>query len=581
MMDAGQTEGAFDRRERRALLAETQGVAVEHRTRSGGGLAYVLLAAMLPALTTTAYIVQPRFAREPLPIGFALDDSWIHAMYARTIVEGRPFEYRPGVRSNGTTAPLYALVVAGVAAFTHEYFYTLHGVNIALMALFGSLLYAVLRQFGLPAIAAVVGVGLIAISWPLPWGGAAGMEIPLTLVLAALLVWLHQREAAGGRTAGWLTSPVLALLCMTRPEFCALWPLLELDRGVIRLRTPAAERRPRPLPRFLLRITLFATFFAPYAVFNYQCNGTFVVNTLQTSVGDRSFLEVAARGDYRTLWSRFASAGPRAVRQFVNTVRLDDNLPLVLLSVVGAVLWLRPRAARPRAFDSLIVPLIALAVPFCIGVVTGELRQAQAQRTLHGEITFLLVGGVLGLHALGSLAQGAALGATVLTVGRRYAAVLVLGIGVCLAWLNDAQRWRLHEYGLCVKNIQDCQVHLGHWVAEHVPDGETVATCDIGAIAFFGNRPVLDTQGLIDPDMLPFRDPGNGLAEELRRRGVRWAIIFPNWHPDLAGSPLFTERIRVIVEDNVVCYGDLMIVYEAAGPPSDSAAAEKSIAART
>ena len=50
---------------------------------------------------------------------------------------------------------------------------------------------------------------------------------------------------------------------------------------------------------------------------------------------------------------------------------------------------------------------------------------------------------------------------------------------------------------------------------------------------------------------------------------MRWVIVFPKWHHDFSETPLYAERYRVHVEDNLICYGDVMVVYEAVdGPPS-------------
>jgi hypothetical protein len=316
-----------------------------------------------------------------------------------------------------------------------------------------------------------------------------------------------------------------------------------------------------------LRLLLFGAMFTPYAAFNYQCNGTFFTNSLQTVVGERSILQAFHDHDWPEILRRFTVEGPRAVRKYVNTVLAFHNKPLAVAGIVGIVLWLRGRERRPRALDSLLVPAVALALPYCIGVVTRQLRLVQAQRTLHGEIVFVMIIGVLGIHVLASLAQGSSLRRAPRAVGRRYAAVLLIAALAGAAWIASEQRWAVLDYGIAVKNIQDCEVHLGKWVAQNVPEGEPVATCDIGAIAFFGRRPVVDTQGLIDPDLIPLRHPGRGLPEELRRRGVRWVIVFPKWHQDISETPLYTERYRVHVGDNLVCYGDVMIVYEAVDDP--------------
>ncbi|UCG32368.1 MAG: hypothetical protein JSU68_11955, partial [Phycisphaerales bacterium] len=47
------------------------------------------IAVLAPLATAGLYFQATRAAG--VDIGFPLDDSWIHAQYSRTIVEGRPF----------------------------------------------------------------------------------------------------------------------------------------------------------------------------------------------------------------------------------------------------------------------------------------------------------------------------------------------------------------------------------------------------------------------------------------------------------------------------------------------------------
>jgi hypothetical protein len=113
-----------------------------------------------------------------------------------------------------------------------------------------------------------------------------------------------------------------------------------------------------------------------------------------------------------------------------------------------------------------------------------------------------------------------------------------------------------------VKNIQEIHVTMGRWLAANRPEDDVVAVNDVGAIAYFSDRRILDLEGLVSPEVLPYR----GLAD----RGLRVVndmkpdviAIFPHWYPEIAASPAFREIHRVHVMDNLVSAGDTMIVYE-------------------
>lgn len=55
-----------------------------------------------------------------------------------------------------------------------------------------------------------------------------------------------------------------------------------------------------------------------------------------------------------------------------------------------------------------------------------------------------------------------------------------------------------------VLNINDQHVVIGKYVNEHTPPGSVIATHDIGALAYFGDRPVVDMIGLVTPELSPF-----------------------------------------------------------------------------
>ena len=60
----------------------------------------------------------------------------------------------------------------------------------------------------------------------------------------------------------------------------------------------------------------------------------------------------------------------------------------------------------------------------------------------------------------------------------------------------------LDTYASEVKNINDLQVRTAHWIEEHTAPDALIATNDIGAIAFFSRRFILDTEGLVSPDAI-------------------------------------------------------------------------------
>jgi hypothetical protein len=149
----------------------------------------------------------------------------------------------------------------------------------------------------------------------------------------------------------------------------------------------------------------------------------------------------------------------------------------------------------------------------------------------------------------------AALGKGVRPHAAALAAVLAAGV---IALQPVAER-----YAWGVQNINGMQVHLGRWLDAHTPKSATLAVNDIGAIAFFSRRSVIDLMGLVTPDILPYRREGEaGVMRYVAQRCPDYVVIFPAWFPRLSErrdlvSPVYAVRL----ERNEVAGGPEMVVY--------------------
>ncbi len=119
------------------------------------------------------------------------------------------------------------------------------------------------------------------------------------------------------------------------------------------------------------------------------------------------------------------------------------------------------------------------------------------------------------------------------------------------------------RYGWAVQNINAMQVHLGRWVDVHLPKRARIAVNDIGAIAYFSRREVIDLMGLVTPEIIPYRRQGEaGVLRYLLETCPDHVIIFPAWFPQIASSVALLEPVyRVRLERNEVAGAPEMVVY--------------------
>jgi len=86
---------------------------------------------------------------------------------------------------------------------------------------------------------------------------------------------------------------------------------------------------------------------------------------------------------------------------------------------------------------------------------------------------------------------------------RRLVWVCVLGNVLVL----DLRQGR--DYAANVADINQMHVAMGQWLAANTPAEAVVATNDIGAIAYFSERRLLDIVGLATPEMLGYLQRGD------------------------------------------------------------------------
>jgi hypothetical protein len=120
-------------------------------------------------------------------------------------------------------------------------------------------------------------------------------------------------------------------------------------------------------------------------------------------------------------------------------------------------------------------------------------------------------------------------------------------------------------YARNVRSIHRLDVALGRWVDAHVPRGASIAVNDIGAIAFFGKRRLVDAVGLATPELAPYSSPRNlRKLGAIRRLRPSHFVIFPSWFHEWTRLPSLMRPVhRLRVEDRTILGDDEAVVYAA------------------
>lgn len=488
--------------------------------------------------------------------GFPLDDSWIHLHFARNLAEGAGFSFNPGRPVAGSTAPLWTLLLAlGVKAFGASVL-VVKAIGVAGTLAAGIVTRRAAAAWGAPdPLALAAGVGLV---WagPMVWGAFSGMEVPLAALLVAAALLAHARGSAGW-TATWG-----ALASVARPEALLLVPLLALARPLTRRRLAAFG---------LVTVVVLA----PMVAFTLATVGAPLPATAAAKIEGGLIGWLA--GLHEPLARTFLSRPWEFLAEWIGWLTRTHWLlpPLALLAMVLA--WRRPGAALGIPALALVVhPLgMALLAPY-----RGPAFQEGRYSAHLLPLAMIVIAAAIGAGSHLSQAthdwhwpRGTRYnsglrkkrpGFGLPGFPARVAVPLFFSLYFLLGLATVPAAATRYAWG--VQNINAMQVHLGRWVDAHLPKNARLAVNDIGAIAYFSRREVIDLMGLVTPDIIPYRRRGEaGVIEYVRAACPDYVIIFPAWFPAMAARADLLEPIYgVRLDRNEVAGAAEMVVYRLA-----------------
>lgn len=472
--------------------------------------------------------------------GFPLDDAWIHLQFARNLAGGHGFSFNPGVPSSGSTAPLWTILLAVPLAAGIPALVAAKLLGILLAGATAVAAAALTWRLTESRAASIVAGLATAIAPRLVWSGLSGMEVPLytALTLLAMVAYLDA-AGSGGRGLGWAFSAGLA--GWARPETLVAGAVLSLawmaDGG--------REHPTRRLRRgWWQPLAVLAALMAAFILFNLWVGGKPLPNTFYAKHYGMGTAASLAEG-------RFTDALVDLARYPVNLVGdlvwwlaghggllFGAALPgaLLLLGLSGPV--------RPGGWTVLAV---LVATPLAKGIVAPQpiMLVHDGRYILHLLVLGLVVC-ACGLAVLSRL------------ISRPWVVWLLAAAG--LVQMGGSTYSAMKTYTAEVRNINDLQVRTGQWLAEHTAPDARVATNDIGAIAFFSQRFVLDTEGLVTPDAIWDKRMWR-IDRFLARSEPDVVVIFPEWYPYLAQRGTFLHEVARISAPKVIAGGESLVIY--------------------
>ena len=487
-----------------------------------------------------------------LPGPRTVDDAFITFRYSRNIVEGHGFVYNPGTRTLGTTTPLFTLLMAGAGWLTGSDDYPWFALiaSAAADALSAVLLALLVRRLAGHAVPGVIVGALWAINPVSVTFAVGGMETSVAILwmVAAAFAYVAGRER-------WMAF-LAALGVLTRVD-TLLWvgPLLAHQLLV-------AWRAGRGWARVPWRSwAVFLATLAPWYLFSAAYFGTL----LSRSLSAKRVAYIV--DDFQALVRLFQQM---ATPFFENKAFGVPGIAvgIVLYPALAAVGTLYVVKRQPRALPFLLYPWLYVAVFSAMNPLIFRWYLAPL-------LPPYFVAIVLGVWALaGALAEAVRRPRLALTATAPLGALFVaLSLN---AWVlhpdhgtdRPAPEMAWHKIELNYRRMGDI-LRSDYGVSETT----VVAAGDIGAVGYYSRAHILDTVGLVTPEMSAYYPLDASLLAEGANYAVPPAIIL-DYEPDyivlmesfvrngLARDPAFKRlyaQARVFPTDY---YGTGMILYQ-------------------
>jgi hypothetical protein len=476
----------------------------------------------LPVLTVVCALLYLGYSLYYGFVGFPLDDGWIHQTYARNLGVFHQLAYNLGEPSVGSTSPLWTLLLSPAYALRLDPRLWTYVLGAILLALTAWLLQRLSRLlFPKSRLLPLVTSGFCLLEWHLAWAAFSGMETMLFVFLSLLVL---ERHLAGKGPL--LTGLVAGLLTLTRPEGVIMLVLLIGD--TVRHSARGAGRSTLRSCGTLVALILlgFILPVAPYLALNLSITGNPFPNTFYAKQAE--YRELATSLPIWARWARVASATVIGAQILL--------IPGFIYAAYEGVASRSRRILFPLAWWFALITLYACRLPVTY----------QHGRYVIPTIPVLVLLGLWGTENLPRLHR----------IPRR---VLRISIPVLLLifWLRGAE-----QYATDVRIIDSELAAAGVWIRDNTPSTAVIGAHDIGAIGYISGRSLVDTAGLITPEVIPFMRDEDRILAFLQTRGVDYIAIFPSWYPTIASDtrlrPIYRSTGPWVVEAG----GDNIVVYE-------------------
>ena len=482
--------------------------------------------------------------------GFPLDDSWIASQFSKNLANGHFFEYNIGYPSTGTTSPLYTLVLATVYKISN---------NMILSGKFIGVLFYILTSVGVyfltMEITKIRRVAFLAAIFYLVtpravWSALSGMEITLFSFLIVFMGYILCKYLTSGDVKLlWLSSAIAGLAHLARPEG-ALLLVLSIFVQIVH-ESGFFNKDGRNLRKVFVKdnlkiysaqILIFLAIISFWMVFCYSTTGHLTTNTLSAKGGhfrfppDFQYLKTVF--ELHKTYPGWNGSSIFLIGFVIGTlatlVKKSKKAVIPLFMFFGMILGYASVYPWPYQYGRYLMPIVPLFTIFgAYGLILG--------------IDFIL------LHM-----------SNITKTVEKSKSITILSLLLALlimypSYVSANQGFPI-TYALNVKNTNDMQVHLGHWVNNNLPKDARIAVESAGAIIFYSDRYIIDYPGLTVPEIaLNKNNKEFDLYKFCEEQGINYWIDYEH---DITAEPYLEPIYKRTIEYVTITPRDTQYVYK-------------------
>jgi len=477
------------------------------------------------------YLLRWKGITEAAVTGFPLDDSWIHLVYAQSLAAFQGLAYNPGQMETGFTSPLWVFLEAPLFWIKPLWGGNIvYGVKALGLAVFWACSVLAFRLTtgltGSTAVGLIAGL-LVAVDPYLNFAALSGMEVLLTSATGLYLLLALQERRLGSLAIGLLCAP------LARPENIILVGFAAVIGALWLIR----ERR--GWPAWCVAFLPVVVALGNWSLYCWAVTGKLLPTTYYLK--HKRTPGLLHEKNLSALWTIL-----------MDSPWMTAGVGLVLFVGGACVLFWHQRKLRDAVGWAIVVLVVVFPAVMLFSLSNvhnfNQTWPFYWHRYFEPVLPFIFV-------VIASAFVPVARWVEVRQWRTRWR-VPSTPLALVLCGLAIAGCWRLPEYlerqsrllaDNC-ENINEMNVAMGHWVADNVPAGASVAINDAGAIRFFGQRRTLDLVGLNNHELVQV-----GRNRLMRREKPDVLVIFPGWFKKWPAKKLYEPVHSITAKNYTIC----------------------------